>query len=69
MDFEIENSQLFDVSFGGSEVDILTIKNSTLKDIEYGHMTVVKPVSKNDSFTLERIRIGNYASFLEEFVK
>ena len=67
-DFEFEESQLLDVSFGGSEVENLTIKNSTLKGIRFNKMTVSKTLSKNGILTTEEIPIQDYASFLTEFV-
>ena len=68
-DFKFEKSQLLGVSFGGSDVENLTIKNSTLKDIDFGKMKVYKTVSKNDTLTTKRNPIQDYASFLTEFVK
>ena len=68
-DLEFEKCQLIDVSFGGSEVENLTIKNSTLKDIDFGKMTVLKTVFKNGILTTESIPIQDYDSFLIEFVK
>lgn len=68
-DFEFENCQLLKVSFGGSQADNLTIKNSTLKDIDCGMMTVLRSFSKNGIVRTEESQIQNYARVLTEFVK
>lgn len=67
MDFEIQNSQLVNLSFSGSNV--YRFKNSKLKNIEFNKMTVQINIFKNGVFTLKEILIQDYSSFLKECVE
>nr|YP_010472257.1 hypothetical protein NDC64_pgp086 [Navicula tsukamotoi]UVG41722.1 hypothetical protein [Navicula tsukamotoi]UVG41866.1 hypothetical protein [Navicula tsukamotoi] len=66
---KFEKSQLFEIYFDASTIEDLTIKNSTLKDIKFNYIFVLKVVPKNCISTLKEFRIENYNQFLIEFVK
>ena len=65
-DFEFDKTQLIKVSFDGSSIDNVKMKNSTLEEITFYGTEVYKEVWKEGILIAERIPIEDYSSFLKE---